>query len=613
MESQLKFTTFSNIPNITTKAYSSDYLRSDGSYFLSAENYTADYAEQVSPDPTRVIILHPGSYWLRFGFASDAFPCAVPHVIARQFKVPVQNPQCGHSFADTLRDLSFPVSPATAEWKESFERAVAASEDDLKARFTHTKRRAVPSARQFCQTFNTTTTQQEPEVIADHNDPYRVEWVHVDEDEPSVVIGEHALNLSAEYVHSYRVRWPLVHKGLNTVDYASLQEAMGDLTSLWREAIRTELHIVLKEFRNYYVVLVIPDEFHRNAVAAMVDVLFTMNFKAVMVVQESPCATFAAGISAACVVDMGAQTTSIACIDEGMVMAGTKITLPYGQDVVTRYFAQLLLVRGAFPYVDFDMERIWDRYMMEELKERHCSLNEQDVALQIIHLLVRRPSENTRKYAVKIYDETFLAPTALFSEATLKHLMWERTYARAKESSGNYLTATIDDGTDDFNVQLVPLAPPKPKTAAGAKPEAEVDTPEPLPKVLPPQKDLDPAALATLPLDQAILRSIFSLSTEPHVKRALNNIMLTGGGSRLNGLANHLLSRLSLDPRITTQGWDRTLRILVGARELDPRILTWKGATVMARLDSSSDLWLLPQEWKAAHIRLLRDKVTFLW
>jgi actin-related protein len=40
--------------------------------------------------------------------------------------------------------------------------------------------------------------------------------------------------------------------------------------------------------------------------------------------QESLAATYGAGISSACVVDIGATTVSIACVDEGMIIPETR-------------------------------------------------------------------------------------------------------------------------------------------------------------------------------------------------------------------------------------------------------------------------------------------------
>jgi actin-related protein 8 len=41
-------------------------------------------------------------------------------------------------------------------------------------------------------------------------------------------------------------------------------------------------------------------------------------------IQESLAATYGAGVSNACVVDIGAVMTSIACVDEGLVLSDTR-------------------------------------------------------------------------------------------------------------------------------------------------------------------------------------------------------------------------------------------------------------------------------------------------
>lgn len=43
--------------------------------------------------------------------------------------------------------------------------------------------------------------------------------------------------------------------------------------------------------------------------------------------QESLAATYGAGISNACVVDIGAKVTSIACVDEGMVIYDSRFVI----------------------------------------------------------------------------------------------------------------------------------------------------------------------------------------------------------------------------------------------------------------------------------------------
>lgn len=88
--------------------------------------------------------------------------------------------------------------------------------------------------------------------------------------------------------------------------------------------------------------LVIPDYYDRPYVRDMIQLLLVrMGFKQLCVqqviilsfrkahltrraCQESLAATYGAGISSACVVDIGATTVSIACVDEGMVIPETR-------------------------------------------------------------------------------------------------------------------------------------------------------------------------------------------------------------------------------------------------------------------------------------------------
>lgn len=71
--------------------------------------------------------------------------------------------------------------------------------------------------------------------------------------------------------------------------------------------------------------LVIPDFYDRAYVREMTNLLLnTMGFKQLCAQQESLGATFGAGISNACVVDIGATQTSIACVDEGLVLPDTR-------------------------------------------------------------------------------------------------------------------------------------------------------------------------------------------------------------------------------------------------------------------------------------------------
>lgn len=65
--------------------------------------------------------------------------------------------------------------------------------------------------------------------------------------------------------------------------------------------------------------------------------------------QESVAAVYGAGIPSACVVDVGDQKTNIACVDDGISLPASRITLRLGGLDVTRtlYYC---LQQVAFPY-----------------------------------------------------------------------------------------------------------------------------------------------------------------------------------------------------------------------------------------------------------------------
>ncbi len=39
------------------------------------------------------------------------------------------------------------------------------------------------------------------------------------------------------------------------------------------------------------------------------------------------------------------------------------------------------------------------------------------------------------------------------------------------------------------------------------------------------------------------------------------------------------------------------VQILAPPKEVDPRVLAWKGAAVLGKMDGSSELWVTPADW----------------
>lgn len=109
-------------------------------------------------------MIHPGSRNLRIGFASDAFPISVPHVIARKYtKSAIEKTENDDEYEEPFD-------------QERYEDALKEIQGELKWRMKNAKRKAVSNAEQQVVGFNANAFK---ETILDHNDPYKVEWTDV--------------------------------------------------------------------------------------------------------------------------------------------------------------------------------------------------------------------------------------------------------------------------------------------------------------------------------------------------------------------------------------------------------------------------------------------------
>lgn len=52
--------------------------------------------------------------------------------------------------------------------------------------------------------------------------------------------------------------------------------------------------------------------------------------------------------------------------------------------------------------------------------------------------------------------------------------------------------------------------------------------------------------------------------------------------------------------------------IIPPPRGLNPRFVSWKGASVMCNLESLNDMWIRREEWEALGAKALKDRLVFL-
>ncbi|KAF9355791.1 actin-like protein arp8 [Mortierella sp. AD094] len=681
----------------------------------SVVNETDENGETKSSSDTgkKIIVIHPGSRILRIGRASDAYPVATPHCIARRMHVKAAIAANGKQSSVTTaasgsaeEALTKTADGAEASTEASTEEALpstvegdnADAEDenamdvdgdddvpdsevpdvvndrylqeieyDLKLRMKAAKRRPVPNAKTQVRSFNTSTR---PERILDHNDPYKVEWTDP-ASEGEYIIGQKALNLPPSKNHSFKLFWPVLGGRLNDQDYTSPRVVVSDLETIWTKVIQEDLGIEPNKFRKHYALLVIPDLYNKLYVIELVNMLLrSMQFRGVMVQQESVCASFGAGVSAACVVDIGADVTKVACVEDGICIPNSRAVLKYGGDDITRCFTALVK-RTGFPYQELDLAQTYDWRLMEELKEKWCTMNEADLTVQVYNFFVRRPEKQTEKYQVKVYDEVALSPMCLFFPGVIRRWIEEReinpTFAKItnyddinedappisltnqsqkKSSAAAAIAAAARAGTPSLTVPgeenntntngnatpsvgtpgATPVPPTPTPSVAPTTPAASTAILAPVvipfamePSVTTTDKSWEIAGTigkdnfsSLVALDVVVAQSISNCGSEERSKKLYGSIILVGGGGMIKGFDRVLEDRLfqALPATLTTV---EKVEVLPSPRDMDPRLLVWKGASVLGKLETAKELWIKPLEWELMGRKILRDKALFVW
>lgn len=513
--------------------------------------------EDKQANDAKVLVLHPGSQYLRIGLAADAFPRTIPNVIAHPHRT--DSHDC--HVADIAED-------------EDFDHAVQTLEVALRARLRLSKRRTQSNARELVIAYNQNALPEAAEADA------APEWTDVGA-EPAVFVGQKALLLPPDALDRYTLYWPVQRGVFNTYNYASPRQCIDDVAAILVAALG-ELGMQRADWTPLAVVLVIPDVYDKCYVEAMLDILIrVLQFSKVCVLQESVCTVFGAGLSAACVVDVGAQTTSVACVEEGICIPESRIQLPYGGDDVTRLFIQLLQ-RNAFPY-KIDLRRIHDWQLADTLKVRYCTSFVGSATVQLLDF-VHTSSTGTHRYRFKAYDEPVLATMAYFFPAVFHSI---------------HPAQCVQESRD------LPYRNSYKDSTHAQQPEASAETLD--------TPSADTGHSHPMPLDDAIIQSIMRACehapSDDRLKTMCASILLVGGGHAFPGFIHVLEDRLRARQPATAP-----IRFLSPSRDTDPQMLAWKGACVFSQLKIARDFWIKQRDWDLLGVRCLQYRsLGYFW
>ncbi|XP_014790485.2 actin-related protein 8 [Octopus bimaculoides] len=581
-----------------------------------------------------IIVIHPGSQNLRIGRASDSLPVSIPHCIARRHKVPGQKryedpwlvkKECQH-----------------AEAKLQQRRGLKQAEEALLSWPNNLGEYRSATSQKQLATYNSC-------VLGEWTDTHSsLNWTSTI-DKPEFLIGEEALYVRT--TDCYNLHWPIrysqlnIHKGPG----GTFSSVLADLETIWATALETKLGIPRKDLSDYRVVLLIPDVYIHKHVKALMNILLNnLGFSAAIIHQESVCATFGAGVSSACVLDVGDQKTSVCCVEDGLSHRNTRIVMDYGGSDITRCF-QWLLTKSGFNPQHLKITDIVDTRLIQEFKETYCHMDQQQDGVYEYNIHIKKPQSLIIKYnSVKLGDECVLAPLSLFFNDMLAlqgsqlchtqqryegdsddphddfYLLQTQSQqqqaarlnaARKKENveaSLNQLDTSFSQ-YEDTNLSHPQLVDEDsydgPDNFSGNdtyKGERKLDLEEEEPQ------DTGPL-LQLMGIDQAILHSINKLSNDEIKKKMYSCILVIGGGLNIRGvqgwIQHRLWSQMPVQFRYTLEGMD----VITRAKDMEPNLIPWKGASVLSCLDTTQELWIRQKEWQQWSVRILRERAPFIW
>lgn len=631
------------------------------------DNFDEDEEAAENYEFSKTIVIHVGSQNMRIGLASDALPKTVPMCTA--WKMEKTESEVKPPLPKRQKVTEKPEEQFDEEWGTRYMRMC----EDLKKDMRANKRKVLPNSKELVVNYNTRTP---PEKIPEHNDPVRIEWTDISAGRP--MSGHEAQRIPDDSKPSYRLVWPLRHGRLNEADFDGLEQMRMAIDKIITDSLQSELGLN-GGWKDFSCVFVIPDLYDKKYVELMMEMLLKdYAFTKVSFIQESLAASFGAGYTSACIVDIGAQKTSICCVEDGLCVDDSRINLKYGGYDVTETFLKMMLY-DHFPYQEMNLMRRYDFLLAEELKQSFCTMNQAEISVQLYNFHLHAPNQATYKYSFKTYDEVILAPMGfyepqIFDNSTKldgRRKLIDRSYnmydrdvpddptpaaqmsilaqinpslnspAPAKPQSVSFNASVENPGAGGFSTpqkekpnpfnnlphldpdvsQLTPgtshAGSPAPEGLA--TPAAIADSPAPSQQNgnAQPMKSLREiaaerdAVLPIAPLDTAILTSITHASRgdEKKLRDLLGGIMVIGGGAKTPGFGTHLEDRLKrLRP-------DLADRILVGTspREMDGQVVTWKGASVFAKLTGTNDTWIGQHEYERLGHRVLHHRLAFYY
>lgn len=397
-----------------------------------------DYSKSVIPSHlladrgSNLVVINPGSGNVRIGLAQQDAPFSIPHCIARRTTGSNQSPR--RNVQDQMLNSQVTTSQH-AEREKAYD--IIASllkipfldEEVVNNSYSRKTGRVDVLSQQNSKKESALTWTDVSQKITDLPLPEssleKNELLEGEKQEPQssecryreFVCGEEAMRISP--AEPYCLRRPIRRGHFNISQHYSMQQVVEDIEAIWDWILIEKLHIPQSERNMYCALIVVPETFDNREIKEILSiVLRDLRFSSAVVHQEGLAAVFGNGLSTACVVNIGAQVTSIICVEDGVALPHTQITLRFGGEDVSRCLLWTQRHHQTWPPVRTDpLTKPIDLLMLNRLKESYCQIYEGEVeAVGVVHSYedgLPPGSHKTRLTALNVAPMGLFYPTLL--------------------------------------------------------------------------------------------------------------------------------------------------------------------------------------------------------
>ncbi|XP_022147444.1 actin-related protein 9 [Momordica charantia] len=562
-----------------------------------------DYLKSVVPSQlisergSNLVVINPGSAHIRIGLASQDVPFNIPHCIARYTnQLPKRNvqDQMLNSQVTTAqhmdREKAYDVIASLLKIPFLDEEVASNSFPRKMGRVDghnmhNGKKDTVFSWTDVHEKDPTLSMAVESSSSKDVDNESLDQHVVTDSKELSssviryrqFICGEDALKVSPS--EPYCLHRPIRRGHLNISQHYPMQQVLEDLHAIWDWILIEKLHIPHSERNLYSAILAVPETFDNREIKEMLTiVLRDLRFGSAVVHQEGLAAVFGNGLSTACVVNMGAQVTTIICIEDGVALPATAKTLPFGGEDLSRCLLWTQRHHQTWPPIRTDiLSKPVDLLMLNRLKESYCEIREGEVdAVAVVHSYEEGSpagSHKTRLTALNVPPMGLFFPMLLVPDVypppprawfhdyeDMLEETWHTEYSRRSDMPENFYPG-INVGFPTWDSYPVYATRPRKEEKVG--------------------------------LAEAITSSILLTGRIELQRKLFCSIQLVGGVALTRGLIPAMEERV-LHAIPSNEAID-TVEVLQS--RINPSFVSWKGGAIIGVLDFGRDAWIHREDW----------------